>query len=85
MCSCIESCLHRECALQLLECLPLPSDGETKLGHSDLDPCWAAQGGGVYVESGTVSFNACNIHGNLAYYVSARFLNPSLRSLYVLP
>ena len=30
------------------------------------------QGGGVYVESGTVSFLSCTITGNLAGYVRAQ-------------
>ena len=35
----------------------------------------ALQGGGVWILSGTVSFNTCNIYENTATYVCARFLN----------
>ena len=38
------------------------------------------QGGGVYVESGTVTFSSCTITGNTAYFVCARTQNfPSPR------
>ena len=34
-------------------------------------PLFLLQGGGVYVDSGTVTFNTCNIYGNKADYVRA--------------
>ena len=55
---------------------PLPPDADTKFGHSELNSCWEAQGGGVYVHDGTVKFDACMIYGNLAYLVSCSLYEP---------
>ena len=49
--------------IALMGCLPL------------MDRTCCSQGGGVYIASGTVSFDACNIYENSGDYVSVRCSN----------
>ena len=53
------------------QCPCLQRNLNARLGCSLLPFCVDLQGGGVYVEYGSVSFDNCNIHGNTAGYVRA--------------
>jgi hypothetical protein len=54
---------YSRCVPQRLE-VPIALMGDSRVSH-------CLQGGGVYVQGGTVTFSSCTISGNQAYYVRA--------------